>query len=159
MKRMTALLSAAAFVLATAAVFAQAHPNFAGKWTRVEDPAAAAGGGQGGGRGRGGRGGFGQEVTITQDANTITMEYTQGQNPTKRTYKLDGSESTNTVSFGGNEMEMVSKAAWQGNSLVITTTNQFGETTQTLSMDGANLKVEQTGGRGGTTTILYKKAM
>ena len=162
MKRITAVLSAAAFAMTAAVVFAQAHPSFAGKWARVDDPAAAAAGGPGGGRG--GRGGFGQEVTITQDAATITMEWTQGQNTQKRVYKLDGSDSTNTVMARGGEMEQVSKAVWTGNTLVITTAAGNGETKQVLSMAGADLKVEQTNpGRGGgeptTTTITYKKAM
>lgn len=152
MKRMTALLSVAALVALTAGLFAQAT-NFAGKWTRVEDPAAAAGGG-----GRGGRGGFGQEVTITQDAKAITMEYMQGgQTPAKRVYNLDGTDSKNTMTFGGNTMEQVSKAKWDGGKLVITTAGQNGETTQTLSLTGGNLVVESTGGRG-PSSVTYKKA-
>ncbi len=161
MKRMTAMLSAAALVVMTAGLFAQAT-NFAGKWTRVDDPAAAAAApGGGGGRG-GGRGGFGQEVTITQDAKTITMEYMQGgqggATPVKRVYNLDGSDSKNTMSFGGNTMEQVSKAKWDGGKLVITTAGQNGETTQTLSLTGGNLVVESAGGRG-PSSVTYKKAM
>jgi hypothetical protein len=157
MKRMTAMLSAAALVVLTAGLLAQAT-NFAGKWTRQEDAAGAAAPGGG----RGGRGGFGQEVTITQDAKAITLEYMAGgQNPTpmKRVYNLDGSDSKNTMSFGGNSFEQVSKAKWDGAKLVITTAGQNGETTQTLSLTGGNLVVEQTGGRGGPTTVTYKKAM
>lgn len=165
MKRMTAMLSAAALVVLTAGLMAQAT-NFAGKWTRVEDPAAAAAPGGGGG-GRGGRGGFGQEVTITQDAKAITLEYMGGgQNPApmKRVYNLDGSDSKNTMTFGGNAIEQVSKATWEGGKLVVTTAGQNGETKQTLSLTGGNLVVEQTApGRGGgaptTTTVTYKKAM
>ncbi len=64
MRRMTAMAIAAAFALFTANTFAQAKPDFSGKWTR-EAPAgggAAAGGGGGGGArggGGGGRGGGG----------------------------------------------------------------------------------------------------
>jgi len=156
------MFSVAAFVFATTLAFAQAKPNFAGKWTRADAPAAAgAPAGGGGGRGGGG-GGFGQEVTITQDANTITFEFVQGGRqgaagaPQKRVYKLDGSESKNTMSFGGNSVEQVSKAAWDGAKLVITTQGQNGETKQTLSMSGADLQVESTGGRG-PSTVTYKK--
>jgi hypothetical protein len=168
MKRMTAMLSAAAVVILTAGLIAQAHPSFAGKWAR-EAAAAPAGdqAAQGGRGGRGGRGGFGQAVTITQDTATITMEYEQGgQNPTpvKRVYKLDGSDSTNTMTFGGNSVDQVSKATWEGSKLVITTTSQMGETRQVLSMNGADLNVEETrpgrqGGAPTTTTVVYKKAM
>jgi hypothetical protein len=164
MKRMTALLSAAAVAVMTVGVFAQT-PNFAGKWSRVDDPAAAApAGGAGGGRGFGGRGGFGQEVTITQDASTIKMEWMQGQGGMQtRTYKLDGSDSVNQVmGRGGEAAPQTSKAVWEGGKLVITTTTQFGENKQVLSMEGGNLVVEQTNpGRGGgaptTTKITYKK--
>jgi hypothetical protein len=166
---MTALIGAAAFVMMTVAVFAQAPPSFAGKWVR-EAPAgaaAAAPAGGGGGRagGRGGGGGLGQEVTITQDASTLTMEYMQGQNPVKRVFKLDGSESMNAMTMGGNEVQQVSKAVWEANKLVITTAGgRGGETKQVLSREGADLVVEQTNpGRGGgdptTMRIVYKKAM
>ena len=170
MKRMTAMMSAAAVVLTTTMAFAQAKPNFAGTWTRADAPGAAApAGGQGGGRGGGGRGGFGMEVAITQDANTITMKWMQGGGqgtPTEqtRTYKLDGTESKNSVmGRGGQPADQVSKAAWEGSKLVISTTTQAGETKQTLSMTGADLTVEQSGGQGRdgapnpTTTVTYKK--
>jgi hypothetical protein len=178
MKRMTAVLSAAAVVLATSFVFAQAKPSFAGKWVR-EAPAAPAapaagapapGAGQGGGGGRGGGrggGGFGQEVTITQDANTITLEWMGGgQAPTaqKRVYKLDGTDSVNNVvGRGGEAAPQTSKAVWEGSKLVITTTTPFGEQKQALSLNGGNLNVDQTaagrdGGAPTTTTIVYKKA-
>jgi hypothetical protein len=160
---MTAILGAAAMVVLTAGLLAQAKANFAGKWTRE----APAGGAMqaGGGRG-GGRGGFGQEATITQDASSITIEYMQGgQNPTpqKRVYKLDGSESKNTMTFGGNSVEQTSKAAWEGDKLVITTTTQFGETKQALSLVNGDLHVDSTnpgrdGGAPTTTSIVYKKA-
>jgi hypothetical protein len=78
----------------------------------------------------------------------------------KRVYMLDGSDSKNP-GFGGQEQ--VSKATWQAGKLVITSTTQFGETKQTLSLVGGNLNVEQTnpgreGGAPTTTTIVYKKA-
>ena len=59
MRRISAIGTAAATLLFVAGLSAQA-PNFAGKWTRVDDPAAAGAGG-GGGRG-GGRGGGGGAV-------------------------------------------------------------------------------------------------
>jgi hypothetical protein len=169
MRRVTALLSAAAFVIATAGVFAQAKPSFAGKWTRDAAPAGdpAAGGG-GGGRGRGmGGGGLGQELTIAQDATTLTIEYmTGGQNPApqKLTYKLDGTESKNTAPGRGGAagMELVSKATWTGNTLVVTTTTPNGERKQVFSLDGGKLVVETTnpgreGGPGMTSKVTYSK--
>ena len=160
------MLSAAAVVLATSFLVAQANPNFAGTWVRQDAPAdPAAGGGRGG---RGG-GGLGAEVTIVQTPTTITLSWMQagrgGAEPTpvKREYKLDGTESKNMVMGRGGEAEQVSKAAWTAGKLVVTTTTPAGETKQTFSMVGADLNVEQSGGTGRdggpapTTTLVYKK--
>jgi hypothetical protein len=163
MRRVTAAISAAAVVVATAGVFAQA--NFAGKWTR-DAPAAGAGEARGGGGGRGGGrgGGFGQEATITQDAKTLTIEYTQGQNPIKLTYTIGG-ESKNTMPGrgGGEGQVLTSKTAWAGSTLVITTAlPNGGERKQVLSLEGGKLVVETTqptreGGPGTPTKVTYTK--
>jgi len=171
MKRAAVLVSALALVVYAVGLSAQAKPNFAGKWTMQADPNAAppatppaGGGGGGGGRG-GGRGAFaGMEMTITQDANTVTVERAMGQaGNAKFTYKLDGSESKNMAPGRGGEMaEQVAKAMWDGAKLKVTTTGANGDTVQVLSMDGANLKVETTapargGGAPTTTSATYKK--
>lgn len=168
MKRLTALMTAVVLVVGTAAVFGQAPPNFAGKWTL--DPASVAappaGGPGGGGRGGGRGGGLGQELTIAQTASTLTLDYVGGRNPgpVKMTYNLDGSESKNT-GMGGNEQ--VSKAVWEGSKLVVTTTLNFGgnsfEQKRAFSLEGGNLIVETTsqgggGGAGMTSRLVYKKA-
>jgi hypothetical protein len=168
------VLTAAAFVLSTATgLFAQAKPDFSGSWTldpaSAPAPAADAGGG-GGGRGGGGRGGggagFGQAFTAKQDANSLTISRMQGDQTVTATYKLDGSESKNTVAGRGGQQEQVSKAMWMGNKLMITTTLNFGgnnvEQTRTLSMEGANLVIEQSqpgrdGGAPQTQKLVYKK--
>ena len=157
MKRAAVLLSAAALVLTAVSVFAQAKPSFAGKWAIVPDPNAAAGGGRGGGFG-----GLGQGGTITQDDKVLTIVTTNQAGEVTRKYNLDGSDSKNTMNFGGNSMEQVSKAKWDGSKLVITTTANFNgnatETTMTLSLDATgNLIVENAGGRGGPTKMTYKK--
>ena len=157
----------------TASVFAQAKPNFAGKW--VMDPASApapppggapGGGGGGGGRGGGGRGGgggpFGQEFTATQDAATLTITRMQGDQTVTSIFKLDGSESKNMVAGRGGQTEQVSKAVWEGNKLAITTAGPFGEQKRVLSLEGGNLVVEQTvagrdGGAPTTTKLVFKK--
>ena len=156
---------------AAASLAAQAKPDFSGKWTM--DPASApappgggGGGGRGGGRGGGG-GGFGQEFTAKQDAGTLTITRSQGDNTVTTTYKLDGSESKNTVQGRGGAQEQVSKAMWDGAKLVITTQLNFGgnaiEQKQTLSMEGGNLVVEQSrpgrdGGAPTVTKLVYKKS-
>jgi hypothetical protein len=175
MRRLTGFVTAAALVVATTAgMYAQAKPDFSGKW--VMDPASApappAGAPDGGGRGGGGRGGggggagFGQEFTAKQDAKMLTIARAQGDQTITAMYMLDGSESKNMVAGRGGQQEQVSKAMWDGNKLVITTTVNFGgtpaEQKRVLSMEGGNLVIEQTApGRGGgeptTTKVVYKK--
>jgi hypothetical protein len=165
MRRIAAAVSVVAFVLSIVNLGAQAKPSFAGKWTM--DPASApappaGGGGRGGGRG----GMLGQELTVTQDAANLTLEYMGGgQNPApvKLVYKLDGTESKNMVMGRGGQTEQVSKATWKGNSLVVVTTTGFGEQTRTFSIEGGNLIVETStpgreGGAATVTKVTYKKA-
>ncbi|HUL75445.1 MAG TPA: hypothetical protein VLT86_20195 [Vicinamibacterales bacterium] len=153
MRRVTAVLSVAAFVLATAVAFAQT-PNFAGKWTpdTEKNPApAGGGGGRGGGRGGGG------PMTITQDAKTLTIERDMGGNAVKTVYNLDGSPSKNQVmGRGGQATEQESTAKWDGAKLVITTKGANGDQVQTWSMDGADLKIERQTQNGPVATY-YKK--
>jgi hypothetical protein len=161
MKRVTTLLGTAVVILATAGLFAQAKTSFAGKWTLVPDPNAAAAGGGGGRGGRGG--GMGMEFTVAQDDKTMTVTRTTQAGEVKSVYNLDGSDSKNTMNFGGNPMEQVSKAKWDGAKLVITTSfNMNGnavETSQTWSLEGGNLVIEQAGRQGGPPTkTTYKKS-
>jgi hypothetical protein len=165
MRRISALLSVAAVVLWTVGVYAQAKPNFSGKWVREAPAGGAAAGGGGGGGGRGGGGGgFGMENTITQDAKALTVEYTAGQNPVKLVFNLDGSPSTNKVmGRGGEATDQVSKATWDGAKISITTTTPNGEVKRVISMEGANMVIESTtpgreGGAPTTTKAVYKKA-
>jgi hypothetical protein len=161
MRRSTALMSLAAVAVMASNAFAQAKPNFAGTWNLVQDPAAqqAAPGGRGGFGG-----GMGMTFTATQDDKTLTVTRTIGQNELKMTYNLDGSDSKNMMpGRGGNPgAEQVSKASWDGNSLVIKTTTQRGETSTkyTLGADGM-LTIETTrpgqDGNAMTTKVQYKK--
>jgi hypothetical protein len=155
-------LTAAAVVLATALTLAQAPPNFAGKWTVVPDPNAAGGGGRGMG------GALGQEATIAQDAATLTITRTTPMGTFTSTYKLDGSESKNSLNIQGNAVEQVSTAKWDGGKLNVNTKMDFGgnpvETSMIMSLDpSGNLVVESTrpdfqgGGAPITTKTTYKK--
>jgi hypothetical protein len=162
--RRALVMSAAFLALGASTLIAQAKPNFAGKWTAVVDPNAPPPQGRGG-RG-GGMAGLGQEATIAQDAKTLTVTRTTQAGETKSVYNLDGSESKNTLTMGGNAIEVSSKATWEGDKLVITSSMNFNgnpvETKMVLAMAGADLSVESTSpGRGGgaptTTTRTYKK--
>jgi hypothetical protein len=157
-------LTAMAVTLATALTLAQAPPNFAGKWALVPDPNAAAGGGGRGGMG----GGLGTEATITQDASTLTIARTTQMGSFTSTYKLDGSESRNTLNFQGNSVDQLSTAKWDGGKLNVQTKMDFGgnvvETSMVLSLDATgNLIVDTTrpdfqgGGGPITTKATYKK--
>lgn len=162
MRKNALIVGALSLVFATSVAQAQEKPNFAGSWTQVVDPNAAGGGGGGG------RGGalLGQAATVTQDATTLTITRTTQNGEVKLVYSLDGSDSKNMVMGRSGQTEQVSKAVWDGNTLVITTNLMMGETaatrTQTLTLDGSGqLVVTSSGpGRGGevmTTTQTYKK--
>jgi hypothetical protein len=117
---------------------AQAKPDFSGTWTldaaRSEAPVGR--GGRGGGRGPAG------PVTIKQSATEITIGMA--------TYKLDGSESTNQVQGRGGMQDVKSKARWDGATLVIETTRDFGGNTittrdvRTLGAGGKEMTVQTT---------------
>src|SRR6476661_7054173 len=128
------IIAAAVFAVASVA-FAQAKPDFSGTWTldaeasgMAAPPAGGAPGGGGGmGGGRGGGGVLGNGATVKQTGDTLTIERTMGENKVVTTYKLDGSESKNTMmGRGGQQMESVSTAKFDGQSLVITTKVDMG---------------------------------
>jgi hypothetical protein len=173
MRTISNVITGIGAVLLVASLSAQAKPDLSGKWTLVPDPnaaaaapAAPAGGGGGGGRGggRGGGGGqfCGQECTIVQDATSLTVTRTTQAGEVKAVYKLDGSESKNMqAGRGGAQTEVVSKAAWDGNKVSISTTRDVGgtpvTTKTTLSAAGGEMTVENEGGQGPATTQKYKK--
>jgi len=144
---------AAAMLAAATMAWAQ-KPDFSGTWTL--DPAASGAPAGGGGRG-GGRGGLGQSGTVKQTADTLTIDRMMGDNKVTLTYKLDGSESKNTMmGRGGQSLEVVSTAKWDGDKLVIMTKTGQGESTSTWSLDGNMLTIETVGARG-TQKLVYKK--
>jgi len=169
MRPVALLVSAAALVLASPNLSAQAKPSFAGKWTMIVDTTAQASSpapGRRGGRGeRGsGRGGLGNDITIAQDARTLTITRTTRGGENTRVFNLDGSPSKNTMTGGrgGAAIDQLSNANWQGSNLLVSTKSTFNgnpvQMSMTLSLDAAgNLVVQSTGsGRGGGTQITTK---
>jgi hypothetical protein len=84
-------------------------------------------------------------------------------------YKLDGSDSKNTLNMGGNSIDMVSKTKWDAGKLLVNTAMNFDgnavETSMVISLDpSGNLVVESTrpdfqgGGAPITTKMTYKKS-
>jgi hypothetical protein len=119
MRRNALIVGALSLVFAATIAQAQDKPNFSGSWTLVVDPNAPA-------PGRGGGGGLGQAATLTQDAKTLTITRTTQNGEVKLVYNLDGSDSKNMVMGRGGQTEQVSKTAWDGSKLVITTTYSMG---------------------------------
>ena len=166
MRRISFVATAIAAAFLVAGLSAQGKPDFSGKWTLVVDPAAAppaGGGGGGGGQRGGGRGGggaqvCGQECTITQDATSLTVTRTTQAGEQKSVFKLDGSESKNA----GRGGDVVSKAMWEGNKIVISTAlpgrdGGPGTTAKsTVGMTGGMMEIETDAGRGPTKQT-YKK--
>ena len=122
--------------------------------------------------------GWGSTITISQDAARLTVEYTffrpgDMQPPLRFVYTLDGSDTKNSVMMGRGIQAQVSKTAWDGNRLVITTVHTFAnpetgkpmstDVKQTLSLDSpTSLVVETTragvlGGPATTVKSVYRK--
>ena len=174
MKRARIGIMAAAVFAVAAVAFAQAKPDFSGTWTLDPEasgmaapapggaPAGGAPAGTGGGGGGRGGGALGNgPATVKQTADTLTIERTMGENKVVTTYKLDGSESKNTMmGRGGTPTEAVSTAKFDGAKLTITTKRDMGgqmvETTEVWTIAGSALTIESTNARG-TQKRVYKK--
>lgn len=154
---------AAATVLVLAAVHpsdasAQDRPDFSGSWTMSESSGGPpARGGQRGGMMM--MSGIGQEATISQDGSTLTLVRSTPMGEIRSVYNLDGSDSRNTMRMGNNEREVVSRARWEANALVIVTPISMGQMTgesrMTLTLDDAGrlvVETTRTGGQGGGGT-------
>ncbi len=191
MSRVAFVLSVTAFGLFSTGAAAQTHTDFSGRWTSDPEPTptARAGGGQAGAARGGARAGmrrrvgdmgsgWGSDITITQDANQLTVEYaffSRGdlQPALAFDYALDGSESTNSVMMGRGIQEETSTTAWDGNKLLITTVYHFPhpetaeptptELVRTLSLESpTQMVVEVTragvlGGPSTTTRTTYRR--
>jgi hypothetical protein len=144
------IIATAVLAVATMA-FAQ-KPDFSGVWTLD----AEASGATGGGGGRGG-GGLGQGASVKQTADTLVIERTMGENKVTSTYKLDGTESKNTMmGRGGEPMESVSTVKFDGGKMTITSKVGENQNTQVWSLAGNVLTIETTNARG-TQKRVYKK--
>jgi hypothetical protein len=152
----------AATVLAVAALAYAQKPDFSGAWTLDRDASQMRGGGApGGGGGGGGRmGAMMGPMTVKQTGDTLVIERQMGDNKMTMTYKLDGTESTNTMMSRGGQVEAKSTAKWDGNKLVISTKRDMGgqtvETVETWSLADGVLTIDSTGGRGPSKRV-YKK--
>ena len=143
----------AAAVLAMATLSFAQKPDFSGTWTLDEAASGTAGGGGGGGRG----GGLGNGGTVKQTADALMVERMMGDNKVTASYKLDGSESKNTMmGRGGQSMEAVSTVKFDGGKMIITSKVGENDSTQVWSLAGNVLTIEATNARG-TQKRVYKK--
>ena len=134
-------------VLFAVSAAAQPPPDFSGRWQLVPDPSGTTGSA----RSAPSMGsGWGSDISIVQDATTLTIEFTPYvrydiQPPTRLVYRLDGTESTNTINVGRGPQDQISTAAWNGATLTLTTVRTFSpgrgdkptkiRTTQTLALE------------------------
>ena len=131
--------------------FAQAKPDFSGKWAPKEAAAPAGGGGRGGG--------MAGPMTVKQTATELTQERTMGENTMTTVWKLDGTESVNKTQRG----ESKSTAKFDGAKFLIKTVSEGpngpNETTATwsLSADGKELTIVTTTARGERTMVYTKQ--
>ena len=135
MKRLVMLFAMLAAVAATAPVWAQSK-DLAGSWVLDAEKTGSSEGPK--------------MVVITLTATEFTARMGSETAPAMA-FKLDGTETA--LKDGGK-----TKAAWRGDKLDATLTNERGPETVTLSRDGAWLVVESTRGQRGPMKLYFKKA-
>jgi YD repeat-containing protein len=146
MRFLTAFVGTPTLTLVIAAsALAQARPDFSGTWTL--DPSSTSGGNAP------------QQITLTQDARTLTLSWTQDGRTSTETMNLDGSESRTQA---GSAM----RAGWEGNAIVVVISQNLGgnvmEQRRVLSIDRGNLVIDMTmpdprGGNPAVVRFVYKK--
>ena len=165
-------------VIGAISVTAQTKPDFSGRWTSETEPKAPAASGGGLERASDMGSGWGTNLTLTQAADRLIVEYiffARGdmQPPLKFVYSLNGIETKNSVMMGRGIQVQISNTAWEGDKLVITTTHSFdnpadgqpmkSEVKQMLTLPSpTSLIIETTrsgvlGGRPATTRTVYRK--
>lgn len=97
-----------------AAAFALQKPSFSGTWI-IQPPNKAAG----------------MEQVVKQDDKTLSI-VTGGRT---MTHQLDGVEHREARSMRGGEVVMISKAAWEGRTIVITIATSYPNDMKTVSKE------------------------
>ncbi len=154
-------MTIAMFLIAPLMTHAQAgKANFSGTWVlNAEKSTIPEGGRFGGGQGPGG-----SEVTVKQDATTLTQSRAgRDGTPRETKYILDGKENVNTM--GRGESKYTAKWSADGKSLTVVTKMSFNDneftTTAVWSLkDAKTLAIESTRqGQNGEvkTMMVYDK--
>ena len=84
------------------------RPNFSGRWAIVQ-PAKGAG----------------MEQVIKHDDKTLSKTPVSERGGPPSTYQLDGVERRSVIPMSGQEIVVLTKAAWEANTLVIVTTESY----------------------------------
>jgi hypothetical protein len=120
MRKVSSALLLTLLAVAPAVARAQAaHPDYSGTW--VLDPAQSQGQM------------VPQKMTlkITQAPADLSVDRTQtgqmGEVTSQMKYALDGSTSKNTLTMGGNPVDVSTVVTWEGDSPVLTSAMKFGD--------------------------------
>ena len=140
----------AVVVFASAMLSAQQKPNFTGTWLIVTPTEAA-----------------GQEQVVRHTPTTLATGHASEGDGHNAAYKLDGSESRNELTSHGEPIVTISKAAWDGTKVVITSATTYPDgrkmdSKQTWTIDAeGRLVIEHTRTQAGqppmTVTIVHTK--
>lgn len=160
MRKVSSALLLALLAVAPAVALAQAaHPDYSGTW--VLDPAQSQGQM------------VPQKMTlkITQAPADLSVDRTQtgqmGEITSQMKYALDGSTSKNTLTMGGNPVDVSTVVTWEGDSPVLTSAMKFGDNDAhsvekwALADGGKKLtitrKIDAGGQEFGNTLVLVKQ--
>ncbi len=131
---MTLVVAPLLLSLTLAAGLEQTKPDFSGTWTKIPSaPGEAV-----------------ETMTISQTADTLTVETRSPAGVVRWVQKLDGSESKNVIKQANPPMEyvQVSTTTWDGDSLVTRTPVRNGAPpfvlTNVTRLEGATLVIQVT---------------
>ena len=109
-------------------------------------------------------------LKITQAPTGLTLDRTQtnqmGESTTQLKYAIDGTASKNTITMGGNAVDVSTVVTWEGESPVLTSAMKFGDNDAqsvekwALSDAGKKLTIERkvsVGGQEFTNQVVLVK--
>lgn len=108
MKLLRALCGLTVILVLGVVSHAQTRPNFSGHWVQISPEDGA-----------------GAEQFIKHDATTLATAHDSEGGGHNVTYTLDGSEQRTTMASHDSQIVTISRATWQGNTLVITASTTY----------------------------------
>ena len=107
-RKLAAVAVCALMPVAVLAAGQPQRPNFSGRWAIVE-PAKGAG----------------MEQVIKHDDKTLSKTPMSERGGPPATYQLDGIERRSVIPMSGQEIVVLTKAAWEANTVVVVTTESY----------------------------------